>query len=63
MGFRVEEHSHYIYQISIFASVTYIYIYDVYLVVRIRTHGIVSVHVADVRDFMDALEVKVKPIV
>ncbi|RID52655.1 hypothetical protein BRARA_G00106 [Brassica rapa] len=38
-------------------------IYDVYSVVRIRTYGIVYVLVSDVRDFIDALEVKVKPIV
>ena len=63
MGFRVEDHSHCIYQISNFAYVTYIYIYEIYLVVRIHTYGIVYVHVADVRDFMDTLEIKVKPIV
>ena len=63
MGFRVEDHSHCIYQISIFAYVTYIYIYKIYLVVRICTYRIVSFHVSDVRDFMDVLEVKVKLIV
>ena len=43
---------------------TYKYLkYILILVVSIHTYGIVSVHVVHVRDFMDVLEVHVKPIV